>query len=465
MGTVKRAAVYCRVSTDSADQAHALESQRRYFQEYLDRSQEYTLWSVYADEGITGTSAQKRPAFMQMISHARQGLFDVVVTKEISRFARNTLDSIYYTRLLKTWNIGVIFVVDNINTLDPDAELRLTIMSSIAQEESRKISERVKWGQMRSMERGVVFGRDMLGYRVRKGKMEIDPKGADVVREIFLKYVEEGKGAYTIAKELEREGRLTARKNALWTPTAVIRILKNEKYMGNLVQKKTYTPNYLDHKKKPNQGEKVSIVAHHPAIVSEEIFWKAQRELERRSRAGGTRKSAKRSLSGKVYCAKCGSLCVARRKKDYLAWKCRAALGKKGCACAQIGEEVLLEAVRRAYESMSIDVGQAKEAVYSRLENGETKREASQKKLMAENLKSLFIMGYIEKGEFESRWKELGLAEQAAEESKGPGQMEAFLEKLLAGQERDGIFLGEIADRIETDGKKVTAIWLFGEKL
>ena len=141
MEAVKRAAVFCRVSTDSADQAHSLENQRRYFEEHLQRSDEYELWAIYADQGITGTSARKRREFMRMIADAERGLFDVVLTKEISRFARNTLDSIYYTRLLKSWGIGVIFLVDSINTLEPDAELRLTILSSIAQEESRKISE------------------------------------------------------------------------------------------------------------------------------------------------------------------------------------------------------------------------------------------------------------------------------------------------------------------------------------
>ena len=201
---MKRAAVYCRVSTDSADQVHSLENQRRYFEEHLQRSDEYELWAIYADQGITGTSARKRREFMRMIADAERGLFDVVLTKEISRFARNTLDSIYYTRLLKSWGIGVIFLVDSINTLEPDAELRLTILSSIAQEESRKISERIQWGQLRSMERGVVFGRDLLGYRVREGALELEPEGAETVRQIFYQYVEEGKGAYAIAAELER---------------------------------------------------------------------------------------------------------------------------------------------------------------------------------------------------------------------------------------------------------------------
>ena len=160
---VLRVVAYCRVSTDSLDQQGSLESQKRYFTEYISRNPDWELAEVYVDEGITGTSTRKRRAFNQMMADAENRAFDLILTKEISRFARNTLDSIFYTRKLKDLGIGVVFVGDNINTLEPDAELRLTIMSSIAQEESRKTSDRVKWGQKRRMEQGVVFGRDLLG--------------------------------------------------------------------------------------------------------------------------------------------------------------------------------------------------------------------------------------------------------------------------------------------------------------
>ncbi|MCL2057396.1 MAG: recombinase family protein, partial [Oscillospiraceae bacterium] len=204
--TQKRVAVYCRVSTDQDDQANSFESQRRYFRDYIERNPDWELYEVFADEGISGTNTKKRRAFNRMIACAKSGDFDLIITKEISRFARNTLDSIYYTRDLKKRGIGVIFLNDNINTLDADAELRLTIMSSIAQEESRKTSERVKWGQKRRMEQGVVFGRDMLGYDVRGGEMFINEDGAKVVRLLFDKFVNEQKGAHTIARELREAG-------------------------------------------------------------------------------------------------------------------------------------------------------------------------------------------------------------------------------------------------------------------
>ena len=193
---VMRVAAYCRVSTDHQDQANSLKSQQNYFHEYISKNPLWTLAEVYVDEGITGTSTKKRADFNRMITDAGKHQFDLIITKEISRFARNTLDSIFYTRKLKDLGIGVIFMNDNINTLDPDAELRLTIMSSIAQEESRKTSDRVKWGQKRRMEQGVVFGRSMLGYDVKDGHMSINEDGAKIVRLIFHKFVNEKKGTH-----------------------------------------------------------------------------------------------------------------------------------------------------------------------------------------------------------------------------------------------------------------------------
>ena len=154
----KRVAAYCRVSTEKEEQAQSFESQCDFFRCYIEQKKEWEFYKVFADEGISGTSTKKREQFNQMIAEAKQGKFDLLITKEISRFARNTLDSIYYTRELRKAGVGVLFLNDGINTLEGDAELRLSIMASIAQEESRKTSERVKWGQKRRMEEGVVFG-------------------------------------------------------------------------------------------------------------------------------------------------------------------------------------------------------------------------------------------------------------------------------------------------------------------
>lgn len=314
---VKRVAAYCRVSTDNLDQANSLESQQRYFNEYIKRNPLWELYEVYVDEGISGTSTKKRASFNRMIDDAKNKKFDLIITKEISRFARNTLDSIGYTRELKRHGIGVIFMNDNINTLDADAELRLTIMSSIAQEESRKTSDRVKWGQRRMMEQGVVFGRDMLGYDVREGKLYINEEGAETVRLIYRKFLDEGKGTHIIAKELREAGIKTSTYMKDWSYTVILRILKNEKYCGDLVQQKTYTPDYLSHSKKYNKGEVeyVTIRNHHEPIISREIFEATQREIERRRNLHGAKNgfANRYALSGKIICAECGSTFIHRK--------------------------------------------------------------------------------------------------------------------------------------------------------
>lgn len=326
----KRVAVYCRVSTDKEDQANSFESQKRYFGLYVQRHPNWELVQIFADEGISGTNTKKRRAFHQMIERAKQGDFDLIVTKEISRFARNTLDSIYYTRELKKYGVGVFFMNDNINTLDTDSELRLTILSSIAQEESRKTSERVKWGQRRQMEQGVVFGRSLLGYDVHGGKLYVNEEGAKIVRLIFHKFVEEGKGTHVIARELQESG-IHPMRVKKWQSSVILRILRNEKYCGDLIQKKTFTPDYLSHEKKYNRGQESLIVLrdHHEPIVPRDLFDRANRLLDIRSSSqkGQTKHSCRYGLSGKIKCGYCGSSYVARYKtrKDgsqYKAWRC-----------------------------------------------------------------------------------------------------------------------------------------------
>ncbi len=326
----KRVAAYCRVSTDKDDQANSFESQQRYFRQYIERNPDWELYAIFADEGISGTNTKKRKEFNRMIACAKNGDFDLIITKEISRFARNTLDSIFYTRDLKKHGVGVIFLNDNINTLDGDAELRLAIMSSIAQEESRKTSERVKWGQKRQMEQGVVFGRSMLGYDVKDGKMTINEEGAKIVRLIFQKFVDEGKGTHVIARELREEG-INPMRVKEWSNTVILRVIRNEKYCGDLVQKKTYTPDFLSHEKKYNRGQEefVIIKDHHEPIISRELFDKANRILDAKSlsQEGKAKHSNRYPFSGKIKCGRCGASYVARYKtrKDgsrYKAWRC-----------------------------------------------------------------------------------------------------------------------------------------------
>lgn len=373
---MKRVAAYCRVSTDADDQINSLENQRAYFARCIAQNPEWELAEIYADKGVTGTSVRGRAAFMRMIDDAQRGRFDLILTKEISRFARNTLDSVLYTRKLKEYGVGVIFMNDNINTLDADAELRLTIMSSIAQEESRKTSERVKWGQKRKMEQGVVFGRDLLGYDVKEGGLIINEAGAETVRLIFHKYVNEAKGTHVIARELRDAGTETSAYMKQWSNTAVLRVLRNEKYCGDLIQKKTFTPNYLNHEKKRNCGEEEYIVLrnHHAPVISRALFDKAQSELARRSpnKAQKIKYSNRYCFSGKIKCGICGRSYVPRVKtrKDnsiYKAWRCGEAAqnGKRhsdcaghivGCVNRCVSDEKLKLVLQQAVGSLSADL-------------------------------------------------------------------------------------------------------------
>ena len=366
---------YCRVSTDKDDQANSFESQQRYFKEYIERMPDWKLYEIFADEGISGTNTKKRKAFNRMIASAKNGAIDLIITKEISRFARNTLDSIYYTRDLKKRGVGVIFLNDNINTLDPDAELRLTIMSSIAQEESRKTSERVKWGQKRRMEQGVVFGRDMLGYDVRDGQLFINEEGAKIVRLIFHKFVNEGKGTHVIARELREAGIPTSTHMKQWSNTVILRVIRNEKYCGDLVQKKTFTPDYLSHEKKYNKGEEEFVILkdHHEPIISREMFDRANEILESRavSQVSKAKHSNRYAFSGKIKCGRCGVSYVARYKKrkdgsQYKSWQCLEAakhgnrhLDKAGnpvgCVAESIRNEDALQIMRRVCDSLDYE--------------------------------------------------------------------------------------------------------------
>lgn len=344
----KRVAAYCRVSTDKSDQSNSFESQQSYFKKYIENNADWELYEIFADEGISGTNTKKRKEFNRMIASVKNGDFDLIITKEISRFARNTLDSIYYTRDLKKNGVGVIFMNDNINTLDGDAELRLSIMASIAQEESRKTSERVKWGQKRQMEKGIVFGRSMLGYDVKEGKIFINEEGAKLVRIIFDKFVREGKGTYVIAREFLEAG-IKCDSIKKWSNTAILRVLRNEKYCGDLIQKKTYTPDFLSHEKKINRGEEEFIIIknHHTPIITRELFDKANRILDEKSLSQNQKSkySNRYIFSGKIKCSYCNSSYVARYKtrKDgslYKAWRCGKAVQQGAIHINKNGEEV-----------------------------------------------------------------------------------------------------------------------------
>ena len=240
-----------------------------------------------SDEGLSGTTL-RRPRFAELLRLARSGAVDLILTKEVSRFARNTVDALQVTRRLREQGVGVIFLSDGIDTRDNDGEFRLTIMASVAQEESRKISERTRWGQLQAMRRGVAFGNDTVyGYALRGGALTIRPEQAEVVREVYRKCLEEGKGAHTIARELTEAGVAPPlRADGAWSAAMILRLLHNEKYCGDLLQKKYRTVDHLTHRKVVNRGaeEQFRLENHHPAIVSRAQFAAVQAERGWRGR-------------------------------------------------------------------------------------------------------------------------------------------------------------------------------------
>ena len=369
-------ASYCRVSTDKEDQVNSLDAQRRYFKEYIARQPEWKLYAVYADEGITGTSTKQRAQFIRMINDARIGRFQLIITKEVSRFSRNILDTISYTRELKNIGVGVLFMNDGILTTDQDAELRLSIMGSIAQEESRKTSVRVKWGQTRQMERGVVFGRSMLGYDVKDGRMTVNSEGAEVVRQIFQKYGVEKKGTSVIARELREAGIRSYTGNVQWSNSQIVKILRNEKYIGDLIQKKTFTPDYLTHDKKYNHGEEpfVILTNHHEPIITRKLWDIVQAELNRRNAHSelSSGHSNRYLFSGKIKCGECGASFVSRKKKRKdgsvcKSWGCYSAAlhgrrrldrqgNETGCDIGKmLRDELALNILKQAVAALNVD--------------------------------------------------------------------------------------------------------------
>lgn len=279
-----RVAVYARVSTEHDAQLYALENQVDWYKPLLASRPNWEKTAQYVDEGITGTSAEKRPEFLRMIEDAKAKRFDMILTREVARFARNTVDALEYTRLLKEYGIGVYFINDNIYTMDGDGEFRLTIMATVAQDESRKTSIRVKSGQKTSMEKGVFFGNgNILGYD-RVGKdLVINPEQAKTVRMIYDMYLS-GMGMTSIAHELEKQGRLTSTGKKKWHTAYISHMLKNTFYYGVITYHKEYVPDYLKQKKIKNDGsiELLQIKGNHEPIITKEEFERVQHILEGR---------------------------------------------------------------------------------------------------------------------------------------------------------------------------------------
>ena len=306
-----RVAAYARVSTEQDEQESSYEAQVDYYTGYIESRPDWELVGVFADKGITGTNTKNRQQFKKMIEMALNGQIDLILTKSISRFARNTVDTLQTVRKLKAEGVEVIFEKENIHTLDPKCEVMLTIMSSLAQEESRSMSENIRWGKQKSMRDGKVAMSysHFLGYRKGPdGRPEIVEDEAKIVRGIYELFLN-GTAIAQIARILTANNIPTPGGKTNWRISTVRSILSNEKYKGEAILQKTYTVDYLTKQVRKNKGEKPSYVVHlsHEPIIDPDTFDRVQRELERRSNARPRKAGDKSPFANRLVCGTCGT--------------------------------------------------------------------------------------------------------------------------------------------------------------
>ncbi len=341
----KRVAAYARVSSGKDAMLHSLSAQVSYFSNLIQRRGDWEFAGVYADEALSGTKAQ-RPEFQRLMADCRTGMIDTVLTKSISRFARNTLTTLEAVRELKSLGVEVWFERENISSLSGDGELMLTVLSSFAQEESRSVSENCGWRLKKRMEKGEPVGFfGMYGYDYKDGNIVIHEEQAAVVRNIFDWYIG-GMGMTVIARRLNEQG-IPTYCGGKWTPSRVGYLLENEKLSGNSLLQKFYTVDHISKIRKPNRGERTRYFAEgtHPAIISTEIFEEAGRIRQERAARFHVRSDSRKCypFTGMIRCEHCGK--KYRRKKAVagFVWQCSTYLqeGKDVCPAKQIPEGTL----------------------------------------------------------------------------------------------------------------------------
>ncbi len=374
-----RVAAYCRVSTELEEQESSYEAQVEYYTRKILENNNWKMAGIYADDGKTATNTKKRDDFNSMVKDALDGKIDMILTKSVSRFARNTVDSLLTIRKLKEKNVAVVFEKEGINTLDGTGEILITILSSLAQEESRNISENTRWGVVRRFEKGkvIVNHTKFMGYTKNdKGDLVIVPEEAEIVRLVFRLYLE-GYSAGKIAKYLEEHKIRTKTGLEKWQDSVIYKMLRNEKYMGDALLQKTYTVDFMTKKKVINKGivPQYYVEDDHEPIISKELFYRVQDELVRRAsmnKSAVTKKKNQRSkyssayaLTGILLCGECGQeyrrVTWAKNGKKKVVWRCsnRLTNGTKYCKKSESLEEgALNRTVMEAINRITCDEGQ-----------------------------------------------------------------------------------------------------------
>ncbi len=385
-----RVAAYCRVSTDYDEQASSYETQVAHYKELIQKEPTWEFAGIYADDGISGTNTKKREQFNQMIAACKAGKIDLIVTKSISRFARNTIDCLKYIRDLKAINVAIFFEKENINTMDAKGEVLITIMASLAQQESESLSQNVKMRIQYRYQQGKVFvnHNHFLGYTKDKdGNLVIEPKEAKTVKRIFYSYLQ-GMTMKQIAESLKADGVLTGGKKTNWHSSGIALILKNEKYMGDALLQKTYTVDFLTKKRVKNNGimPQYYVENDHPAIIPKSVFMQVQNLIRRRHNGITTKNGKHRRINSKycfsqrVYCGKCGD--IFQRNMWYnpikvAVWRCASRIkrNRKGrrCMIRNIKEPLLkaatLDAINQLIESHELADKQIKANIMKIVKN------------------------------------------------------------------------------------------------
>jgi len=411
---------YCRVSTGSSKQSESFETQTTYYERYIKDNPKWEFVGIYADKGISGTTSAKRTEFNKMIKDCERGKIDLIITKSISRFARNTADCLEVVRFLKGHNVGVYFERENINTLGAESELILSVLSSIAQDESRNISENIKWDIRKRFKEGKVHipTKRFLGYDLDgEGRLVINQKEAEIVRRIYTEYLN-GKSMGEIKKGLERDGIKTVTGKEKWQESSIKVILSNEKYYGDALLQKTITIDYLTHKRKRNEGESLKYLVknHHEPIISKEEFDRVQEIMADRATEYGNipekrHKYNKRyAFSGKIICGNCGGVFKRRTWNSkslskQIVWQCSTYIkeGKDGCSMKAIDDmtlkTVFVRAFNRFYENREQFLSSFMKNVEKGFENKSTENSEVQRQIqnITEDIKKLIRLQIEEK--------------------------------------------------------------------
>ena len=503
-----RVAAYCRVSTDDEEQKTSYEAQIGYYTEKINSNPEWQMAGIFADEGISGTQAQKRPEFLKMIRLCRQRKIDVILTKSLSRFARNTVDSLGYIRELRALGIAVISEKENIDTLTAESEMLITIMSCFAQAESESISKNVSWGVRQSFKNGNVpmqYAR-LLGYRKgHDGNAEIIPEEAEVVKEIYRCYLD-GMSMNLIADRLNEKGLTTKGGSSPYRKMVVQRILTNEKYTGDALLQKTYVTDCITKKMRKNNGELPMYLVknHHEPIISRSDFNRVQEEMARRSakrtiadkltKTGQGKYSAKYALSELLICGECGEhyrrvTWTAKGFKE-VKWRCviRIQYGKKKChSSPTVDEQALHRAIVSAINEfceVKDDVAKAlRESITEVLDpNQNGSIQAAQQRIdeLARNMDELIMLATVPEtaenamsdiAKFSEEMKmlrefiETEKAKQAATQ-RGSDELNTILERL--GQEDftlieyDDVAVRQLIDKITVESKDTITVTFKG---